>query len=314
MVVSPDLSAEKRRRTGLLFGLTAYLLWGVLPLFFAAAGAAGPLEIIAHRVLWSLLFCVLLLAVARRFRATLKILATPRLALALLLSAALILANWYGFVYAVQSGRVLEASLGYFINPLVTVGLGVLVLRERLRRLQWVAVGVGLVAVVVVAIGYGTLPWIALLLAFSFGFYGLVKSKIGGPVGALEGMTIETMIVAPAAAAYLIALTVVPLGGGSTFLSEGDGHTVLLISLGVITAVPLLCFGAAARRVPLVWIGLMQYIAPFCQFLLAVFVFRETMDTGRWIGFSLVWLALVLLTADMIRTNRRARAVVARKL
>jgi chloramphenicol-sensitive protein RarD len=208
--------------------------------------------------------------------------------------------NWGTYIYGVNSNHVVETSLGYFINPLVTVLLGVVVLHERLRRVQWLAVGLGLVAVAVIALEYGRPPWISLALAFSFGTYGLAKKSAN--VGAIEGLTIETLTLAPLALAYLVVLTVV---GGSTFGQLGVGSTLLMIGTGVVTAVPLLFFGGAATRVSLTTIGMLQYLAPVIQFVLGLVVFHEPMSTGRWVGFVLVWVALALLTAESLTHHRR---------
>jgi chloramphenicol-sensitive protein RarD len=226
----------------------------------------------------------------------------------LAVAAAVIAVNWGTYIYGVNSGQVVQASLGYFINPIVTVALGVLVLGERLRRTQWVAIAIGAVAVVVLTIDYGGPPWIALTLAFSFGVYGLVKNRVGRGVGALTSLTVETAVLAPVA---LVVLLWLGASGSSTFTTEGTSHALLLVTTGLVTAVPLLFFASAARRVPLTTIGLLQYLAPVLQFTIGVLVFRETMPPSRWAGFALVWTALVVLTADTLRSSR-ARARLAR--
>lgn len=291
----------KRRRQGLVLGMSAYLCWGFMPLVFAAAGSAGSVEVIAHRIVWSLAFCLVLLAIMRGYGRIWAALRNRKVLGALALAGALVAINWLGFVYGVQSDRVVEVSLGYFINPLFTVLLGVLFLRERLRPLQWVAMGVGLLAVLVISFGYGEVPWLAFLVAGSFGLYGLVKSKVGGSVGALEGLSIETLVLAPLALAYLGYLSA---AGQSTFTTECPWHALVLLLLGPVTAVPLLLFGSAARRVPLSWIGMMQYIAPIMQFVLGIAVFREAMPPERWAGFALVWAAIAVLSVDMVRRGR----------
>lgn len=293
-------------RTGLALGLGGYLMWGTLPLYFAALSRSGPVEIIAHRALWSLLFCLLLLTVMRQLPQFVAALRSPRELTTLAVAALLVAANWLLFVYAVSSGHVVEASLGYFINPLLTSALAVLVLRERLRRLQWVAIAIGAVAVVVITTAVGRVPWIALGLAFSFGLYGLAKNRVGRTVGALPGLAVETTVLAPIGAAYLVWLGA---DGGSTFTDHGVGYALLLASSGAVTALPLLLFSAAARRLPLSVVGLMQYITPLMQFALGVLVFGEHMPTARWIGFALVWAALGLLSLDAVRTLRAPRAL-----
>jgi chloramphenicol-sensitive protein RarD len=217
-------------------------------------------------------------------------------------AAGFITVNWGVYIWAVNSGRVVEASLGYFINPLVTIAMGVLLLKERLRPAQWAAVGVGFAAVIVLTVGYGQPPWISLTLAFSFATYGLVKKKVN--LGGIESLAAETAIQFLPALAYLLWLGA---HGEATFAQEGVGHATLLASTGIVTALPLVCFGAAAIRVPLSTLGLLQYLAPVFQFLLGIFYFHESMPPARWAGFALVWLALILLTTDAWRTARRGR-------
>jgi len=288
-------------RTGLVTGISAYLLWGVLPLYFPLLQPAGAVEIIAHRVVWSLLFCLLLLALTRGwgpFTGAFR----DRRALTLLSAAAVLLAvNWLVFVVGILTDRVVDAALGYFINPLVTVALAVIVLRERLRVVQWVALGFGAVAVVVITVGYGELPWIALTLAFSFGFYGLLKNRVGRSVAAIPGLAVETAVLAPLALGYLVWLQAT---GQGAFLGHGGWHAVALVSAGVVTAVPLLLFNESARRLPLSVVGMMQYIAPTLQFLIGAVLLRESMPPARWWGFGLVWVALIVLTVDGLRQGR----------
>lgn len=258
------------------------------------------MEILAHRVLWSLVTVVAVMALLHRGGAVRAVFADRRTALLLLVGAAVISLNWAGYIWGVNNGRVVEASLGYFINPLVTVLMGVLVLGERLRRLQWCAVGLAAVAVLVLTVDYGRPPWIALLLAFSFATYGLVKKK--ADVDAVESLSVETIYIAPVAAAYLGWLS---WQGDSSFLAQGGDHTALFVSTGIVTVVPLLFFGAAAVRVSMVTIGLLQYIAPIIQFALGVLWFQEPMPASRWIGFVLVWIALVVFTYEAVRHRRR---------
>jgi chloramphenicol-sensitive protein RarD len=250
---------------------------------------------------WSLLFCLIALAALRQLGVFLTALRSPRILGTFVVAAALIVVNWVVYVYAVLSDRVLDAALGYFINPIVTVLLGVLVLRERLRPVQWIAIGFGAASVVVLSTGLGGLPWISLCLAASFGLYGLVKNRVGRTVPALPGLAVETVVAVPFALAYLVWL-----GSAGTFTGHGTGHVLLLMSAGIVTALPLLLFGAAARRLPLSVIGMLQYLAPALQFLVGLLVFGEHMPAARWAGFALVWVALVLLTIDGIRQSRRA--------
>ena len=289
---------------GVLFGIGAYGLWGLLPLYFLVLAPAGPVEIVANRVLWSLIFCALLLTVMRSWRPVISALRTPRVAGTLTIAALLIAVNWLVYTYGVTTGQAIQAALGYFINPIVSVLLGVVVLREKLRPLQWVAIGMGVLAVVVLAVGYHGVPWIALTLAFSFGLYGFMKKKVGSRVDAVSSLSIETLVLAPIAAVVMIWLGST---GAATLTTEGPGHFWIMAASGVITAVPLLFFGAAARRLPLTTIGLLQYLAPILQFLLALLVLGEDMPLERWIGFSLVWVGLVLLTVDMLRSVRQQR-------
>lgn len=294
---------------GLASGLGAYLLWGAMPLYFPLLQPAGPVEIVANRVVWSLLFCLVLLAVTRGWGPFRDALRTPRTLRLLAVAAVLVAVNWLVYVYAVLSDQVVDAALGYFVNPLVTVVLAVVVLGERLRPAQWAALGLGAVAVVVIAVGYGQVPWIAFALAVSFGLYGLVKNRVGRTVPAVAGLAVETLVLAPLAGGYLVWLG---LQGEATFVGYGPWHAVALVSAGVVTATPLLLFGAAARRIPLSLLGLIQYLTPTIQFLIGVVVLGEAMPPARWAGFALVWAALVILTADglhQVRTVRLARSM-----
>ncbi|MET7731264.1 EamA family transporter RarD [Streptomyces sp. NPDC005402] len=277
-------------------------MWGLVPLFWPLLKPAGAAEILAHRMVWSLVFVAVALVVVRRWAWAGELLRQPRKLALITVAAAVITVNWGVYIWAVNSGHVVEASLGYFINPLVTIAMGVLLLKERLRRVQWLAVGVGAAAVVVLTVGYGRPPWISLTLAFSFATYGLVKKKVN--LGGVESLAAETAIQFLPALGYLLWLS----GRGDlSFASEGPGHAALLASTGVVTALPLVCFGAAAIRVPLSTLGLLQYLAPVFQFLLGIFYFHEAMPPERWAGFALVWLALTLLTWNALRTARTVR-------
>lgn len=302
-------TSPEPQRGGLAPGIAAYLLWGLMPLYFPLLEPAGAVEVIAHRVVWSLLFCLLLLAVTRGGRAFVSTLREPRTVGTLAVASVLLAVNWLVYVAAVMSGHVVDASLGYFVNPLVTVALAVLVLRERLRTVQWVALGFGALAVVVIAVGYGRVPWIALALAASFGSYGLLKNRVGRRLAALPGLATETLVLFPVALGYLLWLAA---QGSGTFTSSGGGHAALLALAGPVTAVPLLLFNQAARRIPLSLIGLLQYMTPVVQFLIGVLVRHEPMPAARWAGFGLVWVALVVLGADGWRTARSARALTPR--
>ncbi len=293
-------------RRGLGFGVAAYTLWGTFPLYWPLLEPAGAVEILAHRVVWSALVMGVLVLALRRGAELRAIMADRRVARLLALAAVTITFNWVTYIYGVTRGRVVETSLGYFINPLVTVLMGVLVLGERLRRAQWLALGVGFAAVCVLTWDYGRPPWIAIVLAFSFGTYGLAKKS--ADVGAVESLAFETAVVAPFALGYLVLLTAF---GTSHFTSEGPGHALLLTTTGLITAVPLILFGAAATRVSLVSLGLLQYLAPTIQFVLGLVVFDEPMTTVRWVGFTLVWLALAVFTVEALRHRHRQLALAA---
>ena len=294
-------------RSGLAFAIGAYGLWGFLPVYFIALAPSDPLEIVGWRVLLSLVFCGLLIAVTRAWRHFGVLMRDRSVVLTMGLAGLLIFVNWQTYVYATLHNQVVEAALGYFINPIVTVFLGVLVLRERLNLTQWIAVGISIVAVVVLAIGYGRLPWIALVLAFSFGFYGLIKKRVGPRVDAISGLTIETVWLAPLA---VVQLVFVGMTTGLTIGTVSPWHTTLLLSAGAVTAVPLLLFAAASRRLPLIYMGFIQYFAPFIQFLVGVVVLQEPMPPERWVGFGLVWVALGVLTFDLLRGVRTSRRVV----
>lgn len=300
----PATPAAVSSRGGLAAGVAAYALWGVLPLYFPLLQPAGAVEIIAHRVVWSLVFCLALLLVTRTWGGFVAALRDRRTLGLLSLAAVLLAVNWVVFVVGVLTDRVVDAALGYFINPIVTVALAVLVLRERLRPLQWVALGSGVLAVVVITAGYGRLPWIALSLALSFGFYGLIKNRVGRSVGAVPGLAAETLVLAPLALGYLVVLGAT---GTGSFAGHGTWHAVALVSSGIVTAVPLLLFNTAARRLPLSVVGLLQYIAPVLQLLIGVVVLHEQMPVARWWGFALVWVALVLLTVDGLRARLHVR-------
>ena len=284
----------------MLAGFSAYLIWGMFPLFWPLLEPAGAAEILAHRIIWSAL-CMTVVVIAARRVARLKALARDRRSLLILAGAAsAISVNWGTYIWAVNAGHVVEASLGYFINPLVSVAFGVLLLGERLRRAQWVAVGIAVIAVIVLAVDHGRPPWIALTLAVSFATYGLAKKQ--ADAGAFESLTLETALLTPFALAYVGFLAST---GDLEFGAHGLGHMVLLMTAGLLTAVPLVLFGAAATRMSLVSLGLLQYLAPILQFAIGVLVYSEAMPPVRWIGFALVWAALILFTFETINHRRK---------
>ena len=287
-------------RRGAAYGAGAYLLWGLFPLYWPLLEPSDSLEVLAHRVLWSLLVVALLLAATGRTGNLRAVAADRGLVLRLAVAAVVVAVNWGAYIYGVTSGQVVETSLGYFVNPIVTVLLAVLVLGERLRPVQWTALGVAFVAVLVLSVENGRPPWIALLLAFSFATYGLIKKTAA--VGAVEGLAVETAVLFPLAAGYVGYLVVT---GASTFGTEGAGHAALLATTGLVTAVPLLLFASAATRVSLTALGLLQYLEPTLQFLLGVLVLGEPLPPVKLAGFVLVWCALALFTADLVRHHRR---------
>lgn len=291
-----------RAREGVVYGLAAYGLWGAFPLYFVLLERSSPVEIVLHRVLWSLLVCLIAVGLLRRGRELSVALRSVRTLVPLTVAALVLALNWGIYIYAVTSGQVVQASLGYFVNPLVTVLLGVLVLRERLRPAQWVAVSIGAAAVGVLTFAYGRLPWIALTLAFSFGTYGLIKNRVGASHSALTSLTTETLVLAPLAAGVLVWIE---RTGRGHFAENPPWQGLLLASAGVATVIPLLLFAAAARRVPLSSMGLMQYLTPVLQLLCGVLLLGESVPPSRWVGFGLVWLALAVLTVDSLRSAQQ---------
>ena len=289
-------------RSGFAAGVAAYLLWGLFPLYWPLLEPAGPIEILAHRILWSVALLVVLLALTQGFRWVREL--DRRRAWLLALAAALITLNWGAFIYGVNHDHVVETSLGYFINPLVTVALAVTVVGERLRRAQWAAVAIAALAVVVLTAAYGRPPWIALILAFSFAFYGLVKKQVG--IGGTQSLAVETAFLLGPALACVLVLSAT---GRGTFGSEGAGHALLMVGGGIATAIPLMLFGAAAVRIPLTTIGLLQYLAPIMHFAIGVGINGEEMPWSRWAGFTLVWVAVVAFTYDSLQARRRSGTV-----
>ena len=292
--------------SGPLAAALAYILWGLFPLYIKLVAHVPVLEIVLHRSLWALVFVLALLALRRQFGWLAPVLRQPRTLAIFGLSALLLGGNWLLYVWAVNNGRVLDASLGYFINPLVNVLLGFVVLHERPRPLQWAAVALAAGGVLWLAVGAGHVPWVSLLLAASFGFYGLLRKT--APLGAIEGLALETLLLGPLAAAALLWLG----ASGQGHFLQGDGRTdVLLLAAGPATAIPLLLFAYGARRVTLATLGLLQYLGPSIQFVLAVFLYHEPLGASRGVGFALIWAALALYSAESLRLMRRKRMVAA---
>ena len=271
---------------GVLYGLGAYLMWGFFPLYFKLLQDVPATEILVNRIVWSFIFLAGIITLRKDWKIMRRTALKPRTLLIYTISACLLAVNWLIYVWGVNAGFVVETSLGYFINPLLNVVLGVVFLRERLRAWQWAPVGLATLGVIYLTVNYGQLPWIALALAFSFGMYGLVKKT--APLGSLHGLTLETGILFLPATLYLLLVA-----NGDTTGSYTPLTLVLLVGIGVVTAVPLLMFGVAARSIDLSLLGILQYVAPTCQFLLGVLVFNEPFTSVRLVGFSLIWAALI---------------------
>ena len=301
--MAADNRAPSHMRTGLFYAIITYLMWGMLPLYFNLMADASPVEIVASRVVFSLIFCAALLPMLKLTGGFVEVLRNRRATLVLFAASLLIGVNWFIYVLATTTGRTIDASLGYFINPLVSVSLGVIFLKERLRVAQWVAVGLSAVAVLIMSVVYGQVPFIGLGLAFSFGIYGLLKSRVGGTVAPVVSLSLETLLLIPVA---LLALVWVQGTGQSTMFTT-PGRFLLLASTGVVTAVPLIAFAAAAKRLPLTVIGMVQYLGPSIQFFLAVFVLKDHIGAEKWLGLSIIWVALVIFTADAVRASRTSR-------
>ena len=301
--MAADNRAPSHMRTGLFYAIITYLMWGMLPLYFNLMADASPVEIVASRVVFSLIFCAALLPMLKLTGGFDEVLRNRRATLVLFAASLLIGVNWFIYVLATTTGRTIDASLGYFINPLVSVSLGVIFLKERLRVAQWVAVGLSAVAVLIMSVVYGQVPFIGLGLAFSFGIYGLLKSRVGGTVAPVVSLSLETLLLIPVA---LLALVWVQGTGQSTMFTT-PGRFLLLASTGVVTAVPLIAFAAAAKRLPLTVTGMVQYVGPSIQFFLAVFVLKDHIGAEKWLGLSIIWVALVVFTADAVRASRTSR-------
>ena len=288
----------KKTKLGLVFGVSAYGLWGLFPLYWPLLEPSNPFEIVSHRAVWTLVFCLVILALTKALKATKETLKRPKVALKLFLASILISINWLVYIWATNTGQVVEASLGYYINPLIIIAFGVILLKEKMRTLQWVAVAIATVGVLILTIAYGHFPKIALALAISWGSYGLIKKQLG--LGALQGLAIETGFTFIPYAGYLIYLG----NHGTGQFGQHPGITFLLISAGAITAVPLLLFNGSTTRLPLSTIGLLQYITPTLQFSMGVWVRHEPMPVARWIGFIIIWVALITLGTDLVRSSR----------
>ena len=287
-----------KNKLGLVFGVSAYGLWGLFPLYWPLLKPAEALEIVSHRAVWTLVFCIIILGLTQALKSTITTLKRPQVALKLFAASFLISVNWLVYIWATNSGHVVEASLGYYITPLIIIAFGVLLLKERIRPLQWVAVAIASLGVLILTIDYGRLPWIALVLGTSWGSYGLIKKQLG--LGALEGLAIET------------GISFIPYAGYLLYLGNQDtgqfGHSpslsILLISAGAITAIPLLLFNGATARLPFSTIGLLQYITPTLQFSIGVWILHEDMPPARWAGFLIIWVALITLGTDLVRSSR----------
>jgi chloramphenicol-sensitive protein RarD len=298
-MTTPTISQNMRNsaRDGFIFGAAAYFIWGIVPIYWPHLQPASPLEILAHRVIWSLLFLAI---IGRRKFSQIRIILSNRRSLFLLtIASALISINWGLFIWASVTKHLLDSSLGYFITPLLSVGLGVVFFKERLRKMQWVAIAIAASAVLYLSITVGAPPWLALSLAGSFGIYGYVKKLANVP--AIESLTIETLILSPIALSYLVWLEFTNVG---TFGHNGLSHTLWLASSGVVTAIPLMLFSAAAIRIPLSTLGMLQYLGPTLQYLIGIAVFHEQMPAERFIGFVITWLAIAILSADALKNRQ----------
>jgi len=287
-----------KQKLGLIYGVSAYLLWGLFPLYWPLLEPANSLEIVSHRAVWTMDFCLIVLYATKALKSTLATFKRPKVAAKLFVTTILISINWLVYIWATNNGHVVEASLGYYINPLIVIAFGVILLKERMRPLQWTAVSIATIGVLVLTIDYGRLPWVALGLALSWGSYGLMKKQLG--LGALEGLAIETLIAFIPYCGYLVFIG----AKGEGQFGHGAGLTALLISAGAITAIPLLLFNGSTTRLPFTTIGLLQYITPTIQFSIGVWIRHEAMPTARWVGFIFIWMALTTLAIDLVRSGR----------
>lgn len=297
-----------RYSTGLLYGVGAYLMWGVLPLYWQLVEEAGAYEILAHRGIWSLILCSLLLALRQQIKSAIKMVGNRRTLLLLFLASGLLTINWGVYIWSVTVDRVVEAALGYYITPLINVTFGVLILRERLRRLQWIAVGLAAVGVLVLTIGFGSLPWIALTLSISWASYSLIKKRLN--LGALESLSVETLFAFLPNLIFLLALE----RNGEALFGTALGSSLLLAGAGIATVAPLLLFNGSTVRLPLSIVGMLQYITPTMMFLIGVFINGEDMASTKLIGFFFIWSALAVLSRDLLRSSRSIDDGVAKAL
>ena len=286
-----------KTRLGFIYGFSSYTLWGLFPLYWPLLQPATPLEMVSHRAVWSLVICIIALAIMHQLKSTFALMLSPGVFWKFVLAAIFISANWLAYIWAVNNEQIVEASLGYYMQPILLVLLGIFVFKEELRKIQWVAFIVAAIGVIILTIDYGRPPWISFVLAFSWSSYSFVKKKIN--LGSLQGLAIETFIASFFYGAYLIWLG----EQGKGQFGNGLGLTALLIGAGVVTAVPLLLFNGATTRIPFTMIGLLQYLTPTIQFMLAVFLRHEPMPAGRWIGFVFIWVALVALGYDLIKSG-----------
>jgi chloramphenicol-sensitive protein RarD len=286
-------------KKGILLGIGAYAFWGLFPIYWKLLHQVPALQLLGHRIGWSFLLLAIVVLLAKQWQSFRQAALQPRVLRIYFVAAVLIAVNWLTYVWAVNAGYIVETSLGYFINPLLSVSLGVIVLRERLRPAQWIPVGSAAAGVIYLTLVYGRLPWIALLLAFSFGFYGLVKKT--APLGSLYGLTLETGILFLPALAYLLFSE---FNGAGAFLHDTPLTNSLLVGAGVVTTIPLLMFASAARSIPLSVVGILQYIAPTLQFILGVFVYKEPFDHTHLIGFGIVWIALIIFWVENFLAHR----------
>ena len=287
-----------KEKLGLVYGLGAYVLWGLFPLYWPLLKPATPPEIVSHRAVWTMVFCFIILAITKSLKSTLATFKRPKVAAKLFTASILVSINWLIYIWATNNGHVVEASLGYYINPLIAIAFGIILLKERMRLLQWVSVSIATIGVLVLTIDYGRLPWVAFGVALSWGTYGLIKKQLN--LGAVEGLAIETLIAFIPYCAYLIFLG----SKGDGQFGQGVSLTILLISAGAVTAIPLLLFNASTTRLPLTTIGLLQYITPTLTFIIGVWINHEVMSTARWIGFFIIWIALFVLAYDLVRSGR----------
>lgn len=286
-------------KKGIWFGVGAYILWGFFPIYWKFLHQVSALQVIGHRISWSFVLLAIYILITKQWRDFRAVAFQPKTIGIYSIAAVLLSINWLIYVWGVNAGFIVETSLGYFINPLFSVLLGVVFLRERLRPVQWIPVGLAAIGVVYLTFVYGRLPWIALSLAFSFGLYGFVKKL--SPLGSLYGLTLETGIVFPVA---LIYLAFVGVSGSGAFMRSGTFIDTLLIGAGLVTTIPLLMFASAAKQIPLTLVGLLQYIAPTLQFLIGVLIYKEAFDFAHFIGFAIVWVALIIFAVESYLANR----------